>query len=210
LVYTSSTSVYPQDNGARVDESAPISPRDERAAILIESEALLHVGGAPSPRTKAGGESTLLRLAGIYGPSRTHLVEQVRLGEVSGQPGNHLNLIHRDDVCSAIWAAFALNPALSPRGDAARGDDAATDLEFPSGVRIFNVVDDAPATKAEVVQWLAERMGVSPPRFTGQPAAGRRGVTPDRIILNSRLKQQLGWTPQFPTFREGYAKFLSR
>lgn len=180
IVYTSSTSVYPQDGGASVDETAAVTPRDDRAAVLIETERRL-LDGWPSAR--------VLRLAGIYGPARVNLVEQVRMGEVSGRPEPHLNLVHRDDIAAAVWAAWT-----APAG----------------GDRVFNVVDDAPTPKGEVVAWLAEKLGVPPPRFTGAPAAGRRTVTPDRIIRNARLKAALGWAPQFPSFRAGYEKLLSR
>ncbi len=189
LVYTSSTSVYPQDGGVRVDESAPVSGRDERAAVLVETERLLlegMAGGGTRPTTR----TFVLRLAGIYGPDRHHLIDQVRAGEVSGNGDHHLNLIHRDDICTAIWAGFGAPATLT------------------SGV--FNVTDDGAATKAEIAAWLAARLGVPAPRFTGVPAAGRRSVTPDRIILNARLKAFLGWQPRFPSFREGYATLLSR
>jgi nucleoside-diphosphate-sugar epimerase len=42
------------------------------------------------------------------------------------------------------------------------------------------------------------------------PAAGRREVTPDRVIVNAKAKAMLGWRPEYPTFREGYGKILSR
>ena len=73
----------------------------------------------------------------------------------------------------------------------------------------FNVADDAPTPKAEVVRWLANRLGLPTPRFTGQPA-GRREITPDRAIANDKLKEVLGWRPQYPSFREGYENILSR
>jgi len=183
LVYTSSTSVYPQDGGVRVDETSPVAGRDERTAVLVETEQRLRasLGAAPS--------RVLLRLAGIYGPGRTHLLQQVQFGEVSGTPAHHLNLIHRDDACAAIWAALGA-PATMTDG-------------------LFNVVDDGAATKAEITAWLATQLGVPQPRFTGEPAGGR-APAPDRIILNDRLKAALGWRPAFPSYREGYAKLLSR
>ena len=183
LVYTGSTSVYPQGGGGRVDESSPVSGRDERTAVLVETEARLRASpGAARSRV-------VLRLAGIYGPGRTHLVQQVRSGEVSGTAAQHLNLIQRDDACAAIWAAFG---APAPLADG-----------------LFNVADDGAATKGEIAAWLAAQLGVPPPRFTGEPAGGR-APTPDRIIANDRLKAALGWTPRFPSFREGYANLLSR
>ncbi len=108
LVYTSSTSVYPQGEGVRVDESSPATGRDERTAVLVETEALL--------RASTARHRVILRLAGIYGPGRTHLLQQVQAGVVSGTGTHHLNLIHRDDVCGAIWAVLGSRRAFWPRG----------------------------------------------------------------------------------------------
>ena len=46
------------------------------------------------------------------------------------------------------------------------------------------------------------------PPFNGEAASGRRAVTPDRVIANGKIKHALGWQPEFPTFREGYAGSL--
>ena len=73
---------------------------------------------------------------------------------------------------------------------------------------IFNVADDGAATKAEVVNWIAAKMGLPAPVFSGAPATGRRSVTPDRVIANDKIKRVLGWQPSYPTFREGYAAIL--
>lgn len=181
LVYTSSTSVYPQDGGVQVDETSPAVGRDERTAVLVETETRL--------RESAIRRRMVLRLAGIYGPGRTHLLKQVLAGEVSGLGTHHLNLIHRDDVGSAIWLALGAPASLTDG--------------------LFNVVDDGAATKVEITTWLAAQLGRPAPRFTGEPAGGR-GLVPDRIISNARLKAALGWRPQWPDFRAGYAKLLSR
>lgn len=180
LVYTSSTSVYPQDGGVRVDETAPTAGAGETAQVLLEAEAL--VGRWP------GARSCVLRLAGIYGPRRHYLLDALRAGEptVAGRGDFHLNLVHRDDITAAVWAAFAT--------DEARG--------------IFNLSDDGAAPKAELVAWLAARLGRPVPVFTGEPATGRRAVTPDRIIASDRARRVLGWRPRYPTFREGYAALL--
>jgi len=151
---------------------------------LLAAEDLLR--GA----TGAWRRAFVLRLAGIYGPERHHLVEQVRAGEVAGVGEHRLNLIHRDDAVAAIVACFA----------------APVDLASA----VFNVADDEPTRKADVVAWLAARLGVPVPRFTGAATATRQAVTPDRVIVNAGLKASLGWQPQFPTFREGYDSFLSR
>lgn len=187
LVYTSSTSVYPQGDGQVVDESAPTAGVGETGAILLEAEALLRAA------TDACGRSFIFRLAGIYGPGRHHLLDQMRAGaaELPGLGTHHLNLVHRDDIAAAVIAAFSCPE------------------ERAGG--IYNVADGAPATKAEVVAWLAERSGLPTPRFAGGKASGRRGFAapPDRIISNARLKAALGWRPRYPSYREGYAGILS-
>jgi nucleoside-diphosphate-sugar epimerase len=205
IVYTSSTSVYPQDGGVLVDETATTNGGGERARVLVAAEETLRAGAAadvgrvPSPASSPKrGEGTpptavslcarwfILRLAGIYGPGRHHLLEQVRAGEVSGRGDYHLNLVHLEDICSAIWAVLGAPPEVRNE--------------------ILNIADDGAATKAEITTWIAAQLGVPAPRFTGEPAAGRRSMTPDRIIASAKAKTLLGWSPRYGSFREGYAR----
>ncbi|HSI08901.1 MAG TPA: NAD-dependent epimerase/dehydratase family protein [Rariglobus sp.] len=182
IIYTGSTSVYPQDGGVRVDETASVEETRAAGSPLVEAEDLLLAW--------TGGRKFVLRLAGIYGPGRHYLLDQLRDGsdEVAGNGEYRLNLIHRDDIAGAVWAAF----------------------DAPAGVAdgIFNVADDGAAPKVEMTAWLAMKLGVPRPRFTGEPAAGRRRVTPDRVIANDKIKRELGWRPVYPSFREGYAAIL--
>ena len=186
LVYTSSTSVYPQGGGMTVEESAPTLAAEagERAKLLLAAEDELRAAEG------AVGRWFILRLAGIYGPGRHHFIDQVRAGEAAGTGEAHLNLIHRDDIVAAINACF----------------------NAPATVRneVFNVVDDAPARKAAITAWLATQLGVAPPRFTGEAVSERRGLTPDRVISNAKLRRALGWAPRYPSFCEGCANLLSR
>ena len=183
LVYTSSTSVYPQGGGARVDESASIESTRLEGNALVEAEDRL---------LNSGTRGFVLRLAGIYGPGRHYLLDQLRsgCGEIAGLGGHRLNLIHRDDIAGAIWAALE------------------APIELCGGV--FNVADDGAATKADVAAFLAGKLGLPAPLFTGASAPGRRRVTPDRVIANDKIKQVLGWQPQYPTFREGYEAYFAK
>lgn len=186
LLYTSSTSVYPQSGGARVEEDASTEGAGETSRILIEAENLLR-GAAPD----AVRRWLILRLAGIYGPGRHHLLDQLRDGETEmGGRGEHrLNLIHRDDVVSAVLAAFAASPEESAN-------------------EIFNLADNGAASRADVVGWLAAQLGCAAPRFTDSAVVGRRAVTPDRVIVNDKIKAVLGWRPRYPDFRSGYRAIL--
>lgn len=183
FVYTSSTSVYPQDGGVVVDETADSGIGTERAQLLGEAERLL---------TKSAGVCDrwfVLRLAGIYGPARHGLLDQVREGVMSGNASAHINLIHLDDIVSAVFACFSA----------------------PTQVRdeIFNVADDGAASRRDVAHWLATRIGAPHPVFSGAPAGARRAMTPDRVIANDKLKTKLGWNPRFADFRRGYEQILS-
>ena len=183
LVYTSSTSVYPQSDGAQVDEAAPTGGAGERGQILLAAERQLREARG------ACGRWFILRLAGIYGPNRHHLLEQVRAGEVAGLGDHRLNLAHRDDIAAAVWSCLTAPAALANE--------------------VFNVADDEPAQKAVAAAWIAGKIGRPAPRFTGEPLPGRT-ATPDRVIANAKLKATLNWKPRFTTFREGYESLLSR
>lgn len=188
FVYTSSTSVYAQGGGVIVVETDSADGATPNGAIIRESEILLQQA-APS----AVRRHFILRLAGIYGPGRHHLLDQLRSGaaRLAGTGGHRLNLAHRDDIVAAILACLGTSADV--------------------GSEIFNVADSAPASRAEVVAWLAGRLGRRMPAFDGLTAARRDGAPmPDRIISNARIQRVLGWRPQHPGYRSGYENILSR
>lgn len=200
-VYTSSTSVYGQNDGSLVVETDPVSPPTETGQILVATENLLLAsavtGGAsvPASRSDEGSRGhsphpfpvVILRLAGIYGPGRGHLFKQFLSGEarLEGDGSRFLNMIHRDDVVGAIIAAL--------QGGA----------PVPS---VFNVVDNEPVMQRDFFAWLAEQLGKPlPPSAPADAEANRkRGVTNKRVS-NQRLKKILGYEFKYPTFRQGYA-----
>ncbi|MGZ0657394.1 NAD-dependent epimerase/dehydratase family protein [Coraliomargarita sp. W4R72] len=184
-VYTSSTSVYPQDDGVTVDETADTSAAPATGQVILESEALL-ADAAFLPNWY------VLRLTGIYGPNRHYLLDQLRAGEgeIPGRGDYALNMIHREDIVSAICAAIV--------GRA------------PSG--IYNIADDGPTTKAEVLSYLADELGLPAPVFNPENVSERLkrrgGRMPHRFISNKKAREALDWRPRFPSFREGYAALL--
>lgn len=185
LVYTSSTSVYPQGDGAVVTEEFPVaSGSDDSAGILAEAERSIL---AP---TEGLRRAFVLRLAGIYGPGRHGFLDRMREagGSLPGEASGHLNLIHREDIVSAVLACWSAPAAV--------------------GTRVFNLADEGRATRGEIASWLAARIGAPDTGFSGQAAAGRRRLTPDRIVSAEAIRDALGWRPAFPTFREGYEALL--
>lgn len=184
FVYTSSTGVYGQTDGAVVDETSPTEPTSPTAEILIATEQLL----LRAARDHAF-PAVILRLAGIYGPRRGYWLRQFLAGEarLEGDGQRVLNMIHRDDVVGAMLAALD------------RGTSGA----------IYNVGDDEPVTQWALFAWLADRLKqpFPPPVATDPAAARRRGLTSKRVS-NRRLRQELGCSLRFPTFREGFAAEL--
>jgi nucleoside-diphosphate-sugar epimerase len=187
MVYTSSTSVYPQDGGVWVDESADVSEASETGKLLIEAERMLESNGGQF------GSWYVLRLSGIYGPGRHHLLKQLKEGDgvIPGRGDYHMNMVHLADIVQAIVCAIS--------GTA------------PSGV--YNISDDHPAKKEQVLAYLAEQLNLPQPTFAPElvsPRLRRRGGRmPDRLITNQKAKDQLGWSPSYPSYRDGYASIFS-
>jgi nucleoside-diphosphate-sugar epimerase len=93
LIFTSSTSVYPQTDGSVVTEESETSPDRETGRLLLEAERIT---------LAAGG--LVARLSGIYGPGRSVILRKFLSGEaVIEEDGRRfLNQIHRDDAASAL------------------------------------------------------------------------------------------------------------
>ncbi len=188
VLYTSSTAVYPQGGGVSVDETADAPGATPNGAIIRESELLL--ANAP---TRACVRWFILRLAGIYGPGRHHLLDQLREGAtaLNGAGTHRLNLAHRDDIVAAILACLSAPTSV--------------------GHEIFNVADTAPALRSEVVAWLAGQLGRPVPTFDGTTTTRRGGTPmPDRIISSAKIQKVLGWTPKYPDYRAGFGAMLGR
>ncbi|MEN8661347.1 MAG: NAD-dependent epimerase/dehydratase family protein [Lentimonas sp.] len=185
-VYTSSTSVYPQDGGVDINEAADTTAAPPTGRVILESEQLIAEAASYLQKWY------VLRLAGIYGPGRHYLLDLLRDGtEVIPGSGDYtLNLIHLEDIVSAVCAAMT--------------------SDGPSG--IYNIADDQPSSKGEMVNWLAEELGMDVPVFDPSnvsPRLVRRGGRmPDRKILNAKAKRWLDWSPQYSSFRDGYCALI--
>ncbi|WP_110991987.1 SDR family oxidoreductase [Pseudomonas sichuanensis] len=133
----------------------------------------------------SGIPASVVRLTGIYGPGREWLLSQVRQGyRVAEEPPLYGNRIHAEDAASLL--AYLLQAD-------ARGvvlDDC------------YIGVDDDPAPLADVVAWLRGYMGVT--EWSDDQRVRRTG---SKRCSNARAKA-LGWVPQYPSYKEGYAAIL--
>src|ERR1017187_8953996 len=204
FIYTSSTSVYGQNDGSLVTEKSPAEPDADTAKVLVETEKLLLAAAVSSsnPLTPAlspsGGErektksglppnfpAVILRVAGIYGPARGHWFKQFLRGEarIEGDGARWLNMIHRDDLIGVIIAALR---------NAKPGE-------------IFNAVDNEPVSQLGFFEWLAaELKRPLPPKVAADAEAWRRRGVTNKRVSNAKLRAELKHQFQFPDFRAGY------
>jgi nucleoside-diphosphate-sugar epimerase len=82
---------------------------------------------------------------------------------------------------------------------------------------VYNVVDDDPTPVSEWLPVLAQQLGAKQPmrvpRFVGRVFAGAAGVammTEIRGASNAKVKSELGWLPQFPSWRQGFSSLLRK
>jgi nucleoside-diphosphate-sugar epimerase len=179
IVFTSSTSVYGQSDGAWVTEESATEPARETGRLLLEAEKfVLSRGGI------------VARLAGIYGPGRSALLARFLAGEVMVDPGNNrfINQVHRDDVAAALFL-------LSNRASASAMER-----------QIYNVVDDQPILQSECYHWLAKKLDRPPPAIGRSTSKRKRGDSNKRVS-NAKLRS-LGWAPEYENFAKAMEKSI--
>jgi nucleoside-diphosphate-sugar epimerase len=159
-----------------VAEDAPPRPASPTAEVLAEAERLV------LDAASRGVRASLVRLSGLYGPGRVGILDRVRTGALALGPGDDawMSFCHQDDAAEIVLAALERAPA----GSVLHGSDA------------------HPATRREVVEWIAARLGIPPPR-TDRPFAG-----PNRRILSARTRASLGVALRWPSFRDGLAPLV--
>ncbi|MBP7587750.1 MAG: SDR family oxidoreductase [Thermoanaerobaculia bacterium] len=180
FLFVSSTAVYAQDAGEWIDESSPTSATDFRGGRLLEAEEVVRSGAPPGTRT------TVLRLAGIYGPGRTRLIDLVRSGRATDPPGlpRYANRIHRDDAAGALAHLLRLSrPA-----------------------PLYLGVDDAPVDLADVLTFLAIELGVPARQSAETTTPG--GIERSSKRCSNALLKASGYRFRYPTYREGYGELL--
>ncbi|MEO1367083.1 MAG: SDR family NAD(P)-dependent oxidoreductase, partial [Acidobacteriota bacterium] len=130
-----------------------------------------------------------VRLAGIYGPGRTRLIDSVRSGEavIYDDPPRYTNRIHVDD-CARLLRHLG---------------------EVPDPASTYIGVDHDPATDRDVKEWLAAALGApTPPSAADRPearAGGRRGG--NKRCSNRRVAGA-GFVFSYRDFRAGYGALL--
>ena len=168
ILFTSSSRVYGQTDGEIVTESCPANPSRERDQLLLNAEHIV---------LNAGG--TVARLAGIYGPHRSGLLDNFLAGDavIEGDGRRYLNHIHRDDAARAIRHMV---------------------VEGLKG--IYNVTDSHPMHQVDCYRDLARIFG-KPMPVSGPTSITRKRGWRNRRISNAKLRAT-GWEPDHISFVE--------
>jgi nucleoside-diphosphate-sugar epimerase len=184
---------FARTGGPVKSEEDPLDP-DPPPALKTTLEAIRHLEAAVAEAE--GIEGLVVRYGGFYGPGtslaadgeHTALVRKRRFPIVGGGTGVW-SMVHIDDAAAATVAAIEHGPA-----------------------GIYNVVDDEPAPVHEWLPYLAEALGAKPPlrvpAWVGRVAAGEHGLammTSIRGASNAKAKRDLGWTPRYASWREGFS-----
>jgi len=184
VVYVSTSGVYGDCAGARVEEARPVSPQSARARRRVDAERRLALWCSPR-----GIPLVVLRAPGIYAADRLPL-ERLRAGTPALRREDDIftNHIHAEDLAAS--AARALD------------DDA------PGGT--YNATDDSELLMGDWLDLVADTKGLPrPPRLPRAelkarvPAELYSFMSESRRLDNRRLKRELGVRLRYPTVYEG-------
>ncbi len=190
---------YERTGGPIKTEDDPLDP-DPVPATRTTLDAIRYLEAAVTGAEWVDG--LVLRYGGFYGPGTS----------MSLNPdGEHVEMIRKRKFplvgeSSGVWSLIQID-------DAAAATVAAVEGGAPG---IYNVVDDEPAVAADWLPGLAEAVGAKRPmrvpRWLARIMAGEAAVTmmtESRGASNAKAKRELGWTPTYPTWRDGFAHGLA-
>ncbi len=186
-------------NGAQVkSEDDPLDPEPAKGMRAIHA-AIRHLEEAVTGA--AGIDGLVLRYGFFYGPGTSIAVEP---------PGSQVQAVRRRALPvigdgAGLWSFTHIDDAVAATACAVQTGEAG----------IYNVVDDHPAPVSQWLPALADAVGAKPPRhvprwlgrLVGGPAAVAM-MCQIRGADNAKAKRELGWSPQWPSWREGFARGL--
>jgi len=171
-----------------LDPRVPASARATFAAMGHLEDTVLAAGG------------TVLRYGGFYGLidplTESAMLKPVRKRQypIIGDGGGMMSFIHLEDAANATALAV---------------EQGATG--------IFNIVDDEPAAMRDWVPYLAQIIGAKPPLHIPAWAAGlimgreaAEMIGKSRGASNALARKELGWVPQYGSWRDGFAVAYGR
>ena len=135
-------------------------------------------------------EGIALRYGMLYGGDLAALRPLLARRRLPVVRGGVLGWVHHEDAAAATVAA----------------------LYHGRAGQAYNSVDDRPALMAELYTAEAAALGAPPPRSVpawmlrlAAPLIASIAVDTSMRVSNEKAKTELGWTPRYPTYRDGMA-----
>lgn len=178
LLIISSTAVYAQNDGSWVDEKSSTDPENLQGKTMLAMEQLAK---------NSSIDTTIIRLSGIYGPTRYYLIKQAIQGITYPQtPLLYANRIHIEDAALLLQAIIYFHK---------QGNEL-----FPCYIG----VDDEPAPIQETLAWIRNELAIN--TLTTQHAERRTGSK----RLTNKLAKTTGWIPKYKNYKDGYKEILAQ
>jgi nucleoside-diphosphate-sugar epimerase len=184
--YLSTTGTYGNFDGAWVDEQTPLNPTTRRGKLRKAAEE--------SWQSIPDLTLHIFRLAGIYGPGRGPF-SKVRNGTARRviKDGQVFSRTHVEDIAQVVLAS----------------------IRNPNPGAAYNVCDDDPAPPQDVIAHAAQLLGMPVPEAIAYEDAeftpmARSFYAENKKVRNNRIKDELGVTLKYPTYREGLAALLAQ
>lgn len=191
LVYISTSGVYGDCAGARIDETRPVRPESDRARRRVAAERVVRALGA-----RRGVHVAVLRVPGIYAADRLP-TERIARGApvVEATEDSYTNHIHADDLAAML-------PVVLRR---ARPN------------RVYHATDDSELRMGDWFDLVADHFGLArPPRLPRAralevlPAASASFMRESRRLDNRRLRLELRYRLRYPTVSDALAVMSGR
>ena len=175
---------YGDQGAAPLTEDAYFGP-SSRKAFARHGEAMLR--NEQIAFSEPGIDGIALRYGLFYGgPATNAYVDFLEKGKLPIVKAGTTSFIHLTDAASATVAA----------------------LERGKGGEAYNVVDDTATPFADVALEIAKDFHTKTPRtvpawMTKPMPYLNAFITGRWIVSNAKAKDELGWEPRYPSFREG-------
>lgn len=194
LVYASTSGVYGDCAGARVDETRAVQPHTPRAQRRVDAERQVRFLGRST-----GTRATILRIPGIYAADREGGTPRERLAKgtavLRAEDDVYTNHVHADDLARAVAAALW------------RGRPQ----------RVYHASDDTVLKMGDYFDLAADLYGLPrPPRVPRSTAQEQLPLMllsfmgESRRLDNTRMKRELRIRLRYPTVAQGLVGGQSR
>jgi nucleoside-diphosphate-sugar epimerase len=191
LVYSSGALTHPSRGDEWTDETRPPTP-----CLLARGHAEMESELSTLHREK-GLRLIVISPGFIYGPGGLMgtMSTLLRAGKyrIIGDGQNYWSVVHVDDVAAAYVLA----------------------LEQGAYGESFFLGDDVPLRRREMIDRLADGLGVARPKLLPSWLSGLlfgfpvvEAVSASLRLKNDKAKRKLGWTPSYATFTEGLPAVL--